>query len=231
MRWRLTNMKAFRLAALSGCVVLLSSCLNLDADLTINSEALASGTYEVEVAKQAAALLGVSEPDDLKERLLEGEGGILPKGNSVEVEERGEFYVMTVTMNDVALTEEGMIAEVLEDGRVRFEFVNEESDDTSGFDAGLTGIIDMRVTMPGPILESEGFDEVDDVTVEYSGPVTEAVVLSVVSEAGTGGGSGFPFLPIAAVVVVGALAVIVLTRRKKSAPNTSMPEPPAVAPE
>lgn len=223
--------KAVRMAALTACAALVSSCLNLDADLTINGEALASGSYEVEVAKQVAALLGVSEPEDLKDRLLEGEGGILPKGNSVEVEERGEFYVMTVTMKDVPLTEEGMTAEVLDDGRVRFEFVNEESEETSGFDAGLTGTIDMRITMPGAIVESEGFDVVDDLTVEYSGPVTEAAVLSVVSEAGSASGGGFPLIPVAVVIVLGAIAVIVMTRRKKSAPNTAMPEPPAVAPE
>ncbi len=224
-------MRACRVVMVAACAVLLSSCINLDADLVINSEALASGSYEVEVAKQAAALLGVSEPDDLKDRLLEGEGGILPKGNSVEVGERGEFYVMTVTMKDVPLTEEGMMAEVLEDGRVRFEFVNEESDDAVGFEAGLTGTIDMRITMPGPITDSDGFDVVDDVTVEYSGPITEAVVLSVVSEAGSGGGGGLPVLPIAVLIVLAAIVVIVMTRRKKSAPNTSMPEPPAVAPE
>lgn len=225
-------MKTLRVMFIAASAVLFASCLNLDADLSINGEGLASGTYEVEVAKQAAALLGVSEPEDLKDRLLEGEGGILPKGNSVEVGERGEFYVMTVTMKDVPLTEEGMKAEVLEDGRVRFEFVNEESEDDMSFDAGLAGTIDMRITMPGAIVESAGFEVVDDTTVEYSGPVTEAVVLTVVSEVSTSGGGGFPVLPVAIIVVlVIVIAVVVMTRRKRSTPSAQMPEPPAVAPE
>ena len=225
-------MQALRVLVIAASAALLSSCINLDADLTINGDALASGTYEVEVAKQAAALLGVSEPEDLKERLVEGEGGILPKGNSVEVGERGEFYVMKVTLKDAPLTEEGMLAEVLDDGRVRFEFINEQSEeDASGFDAGLTGTIDMRVTMPGAILESEGFDVVDDKTVEYSGPINEAVVLMVISEAGTGSSGGFPVLPIALVALLAVVIVIVMTRRKKSSTSETMPEPPAVAPE
>jgi hypothetical protein len=61
--------------------------------------------------------------------------------------------------------------------------------------------------------------------------VTEAAALSVVSEAGSASGGGFPLIPVAVVIVLGAIAVIVMTRRKKSAPNTAMPEPPAVAPE
>ena len=212
---------------------LLSSCINLDADLTIGGDALASGTYEVEVAKQIAALLGVSEPEDLKDRLLEGEGGILPKGNSVEVSERGEFFVMTVKFDDVPLTEEGMTAEVLDDGRVRFEFANEATDDEeiAGFD--FTGTIDMRVSMPGAIVETEGFDVVDDDTVEYSGPVTEAVTLSVVGESGGGSGGGFPVVPVIVALAVIALVVVVVVRRrgKSGDASTSMPEPPAVAPE
>ena len=212
---------------------LLSACINLDADLTIDGDALASGTYQVEVAKQVAALLGVSEPEDLKDRLLEGEGGILPKGNSVDVSERGEFYVMTVTFTDVPLTEEGMTAEVLDDGRVRFEFVNEAADDEeiAGFD--FTGTIDMRVSMPGAIVESAGFDVVDDDTVEYSGPVTEAVTLSVVSESGGGAGGGFPVVPIIVALAVIVLVVVVVARRrgKSGDASTSMPEPPTVAPE
>lgn len=212
---------------------LLSACINLDADLTIDGDALASGTYEVEVAKQVAALLGVSEPEDLKDRLLEGEGGILPKGNSVDVSERGEFYVMTVTFTDVPLTEDGMTAEVLDDGRVRFEFVNEAADDEeiAGFD--FTGTIDMRVSMPGTIVESTGFDVVDDDTVEYSGPVTEAVTLSVVSESGGGAGDGFPVLPVVVPLAIFVFAAIFVARRrgKSGDASTSMPEPPTVAPE
>ena len=214
-------------------VTLLSACINLDADLTIDGDALASGTYEVEVAKQVAALLGVSEPEDLKDRLLEGEGGILPKGNSVEVTERGEFFVMTVTFTDVPLTEEGMTAEVLDGGRVRFEFVNEATDDEeiAGFD--FTGTIDMRVSMPGTIVESAGFDVVDDDTVEYSGPVTEAVTLSVVSESGGGAGDGFPVLPVVVPLAIIVFAAIFVARRrgKSGDASTSMPEPPTVAPE
>lgn len=213
---------------------LLAACINLDADLTIDSDALASGTYEVEVAKQVAALLGVSEPEDLKDRLLEGEGGILPKGNSVEVTERGEFYVMTVTFTDVPLTEEGMTAEVLDDGRVRFEFVNEATDDEeiAGFD--FTGTIEMRVTMPGAIVESAGFDVVGDDTVEYSGPVTEAVTLSVVSESGGGTEGGIPVAPVVVVALAAVvLAVVVVARRRGKTGDTTMtmPEPPTVAPE
>lgn len=212
---------------------LLSACINLDADLTIDGDALATGTYEVEVAKQVAALLGVSEPEDLKDRLLEGEGGILPKGNSVEVTERGEFFVMTVTFADVALTEDGMTAEVLDDGRVQFEFVNEATDDEeiAGFD--FTGTIDMRVSMPGTIVESAGFDVVDDDTVEYSGPVTDAVTLRVVSESGGGAGGGFPVVPVVvALAVIGLVVLVAVRRRGKSGDaSTSMPEPPTVAPE
>jgi hypothetical protein len=215
-------------------VALLTSCVNLDADLTIGADALASGTYEVEIAKQAASLLGVSKPEDLKNRLLEGEGGILPKGNSVEVSERGEFFVMKVTLKDVPLTEEGMKAELQDDGRVRFAFVNEASDDDEFSGFGMTGTIDMRVTMPGAIIESAGFEVVDEFTVTYSGPVNEAVELTVLSEStGGGGGGGLPVLPVAIVLIAAAVIIVGVVRSRGSSRGSSsaMPETPTVAPE
>lgn len=234
MRGRLTvRQGSIRILLAAAAAALLSSCINLDADLTIDGDALASGTYEVEVAKQVAALLGVSEPEDLRDRLLEGEGGILPKGNSVEVSERGEFYVMTVNFDDVPLTEDGMTAEVLDDGRVRFEFVNEATDDDefAGFD--FAGTIDMRVSMPGPIVESEGFDVVDDDTVEYSGSVTDAVTLTVVSESRGGDDGRFPVIPLSIALIAVVVVVAVVARRRRAGRDTAppMPEPPTVAPE
>ena len=216
--------------ALAPLVALLTSCISLDVRLEIDREALATGTYEVSVTKEAAGLLGVNSPEDLERRLTEGEGGILPEGNSVEVGEKDGSYTMKVTLTTVPLTEDGLIAEVLDDGNVRFEFKNEATEEEAGsFGITNNGTIDMNVTMPGKVIEHEGFELVNERTLSYSGDVSEAVVLSATSESGGSGDSSM--VPLIVLGVIAALVVISLIRNRKRSGEGSGKASPAVGGE
>lgn len=140
----------------AGIIVLLAGCVNLDVDLALNSKAEATGTYELTMAKTVASLLGVTKAEDLKRAVLDNSEFNLPAGNSVDVRDAGMSYVMTVTVKDLKLEDTDLKAEVLGDGNIRFTFKNEGTEPSSdGFDLGMdTGSIKLRITFPGPIVET-----------------------------------------------------------------------------
>lgn len=204
----------------------LTSCINLDVDVTIDGDGLATGSYEVRVSKEAAALVGVSSPEDLERQLVEGEGGILPKGNRIEVGERDGFYTLKATLAAVPLTEDGFRAVKLESDNVRFEFRNDVSEEEAeSFGASSVGTITLRVVMPGKIVASDGFEIRGERVVDYSGAVSEPVVLFVESESGAAGGS-WPVMLIVAGVIAGIISIGLIRNGKRSSgsPSTDTPQ-------
>lgn len=204
----------------------LSSCINLDVDVTIDRDALATGSYEVRVSKEAAALVGVSSPEDLERQLVDGDGGILPKGNRIEVGERDGFYTLKATLASVPLTEDGFSAEKLQSGNVRFEFRNDVSEEEAeSFGASSVGSISLRVVMPGKIVDSDGFEIRGERVVEYSGPVSESVVLFVESESGSAGGSWqVPLIVVGVIAGIVAIGLFRNRRRTNGSPSIETPQ-------
>ncbi|MHB1129664.1 MAG: hypothetical protein ACYC06_06430 [Ilumatobacteraceae bacterium] len=208
-----------RLALLAvGVVVLLSGCFNVDVKIALDSEALASGTFKVEVTKQVAALAGITSAQALKDVMLSNEDSPMPEGSSIDTKETDTSYVMTVNLVNAPLTDNDMRAEVLPDGRIKFSFKQEGSTDPSGSAMGLgMGSMKLEITFPGKVIEaSPDFSNVGNNSVSLSTTLDKSFDIYAISEAG-GSGSSSPILPIVVVLVVLMLIGVGVMRNRASA--------------
>ncbi len=89
-------------------ILVLSGCLNISADISLNAKAEATGSFTIDVPKQVAAMMGITSAESLESTLLESENFKFPRGNSVEVKETDTSFVMTVEMVNAPLTEDEM---------------------------------------------------------------------------------------------------------------------------
>jgi hypothetical protein len=209
MTSKMLRARLSKLLSGAGIIVLLAGCVNLDVDFALNSKAEATGTYELTMAKTVASLLGVTKAEDLKRAVLDNSEFNLPAGNSVDVRDAGMSYVMTVTVKDLKLEDTDLKAEVLGDGNIRFTFKNEGTEPSSdGFDLGMdTGSIKLRITFPGPIVETgPQFTKESDQVATLDIALDEPSDTFVVSEPGSGGSSS----PMVLIVVAGVVALLVI---------------------
>ena len=202
------------------CILVLSGCFNISADISLNAKAKASGNFTIDVPKQVAVMMGITSAESLERTLLESEDLKFPRGNSVDVKETDTSYVMTVKMINAPLTEDEMKAEVLPDGRIKFTFGNKGSIDTSGMDLGITmGSISVRVVFPGDLVEvSPEFTKVNGKTITLKVALDENVEAYAISEPGNGSKSGDKIVIIIVVAIVGAS--ILAGRVRKRAKNS-----------
>lgn len=184
-------------------VISLSGCLNVDVKLTLDSKALASGSYKMEVTKEVAALAGITSAQGLEEALNSSQDSPMPEGSSVDTKETDTGYEMTVTIANTPLTDSDMGAEVLSDGRIKFSFKQDGSTDSSGSDLGLgAGSMNLEITFPGKVVEaSPDFSRVGDNSVSLSTTLDKSIDVFAISEA-AGSGSSFPVVPIVIAAVI-----------------------------
>ena len=210
-------------------VVSLSGCLKLDADLTVNADATASGTLAIEFQKEAAGFLGISDLASFEENFtgeeLAGQG--LDNFTDCATSETDAAYVYTCTFENTAFAEgDGPWTITKEGDLVVLRVVNEAQ---SGDDAALLGdanlgSISVSATFPGPITATSGdaVEKTSDTTATISGSLTESIDASVTSESSSGGFSVSALLVVLLALAVLALIVIVvvvlLMRRRKGAP-------------
>ena len=212
--------KAWLAVVVPTCILVLSGCLNISADISLNAKAEASGSFTIDVPKQVAVMMGIMSAESLESTLLESEDLKFPRGNSVDVKETDTSYVMTVKMINAPLTEDEMRAEVLPDGRIKFTFGNKGSIDTSGMDLGITmGSISVKVVFPGDLVEvSPEFTKVNGKTITLKVALDENVEAYAISEPGSGSNSSDKIVIIIVVAIVAAsiLAGLVRKRAKNS---------------
>ncbi len=241
-----------RLIGLAGAcalaVVSLSGCLKLDADLTVNADATASGTLAVEFQKEAAGFLGISDLASFEENFSGEELGAEGLDNFTDctTSETDAAYVYTCTFENEAFTEgDGPWTITKEGDLVVLRVVNEAQ---SGDDAALLGdanlgSISVTATFPGPItaVSGDAVEQTSDTSATISGSLTESIDSSVTAEASGGGFSVSALLVVLAALAVLALivivAVVLLMRRRKGsgadaapvADAAPMPDPTAAA--
>jgi hypothetical protein len=204
------KIRLVRLALLAGsAVLLLSGCIKIDMKIALDSKALASGTFKLEITKEAASAFGITNAQMFEDMVEQSGDSPLPAGSSISTKETDTGYEETFTFVDMPLTdlENGLgKAEVLADGRIKFSI---KQDAPSGSASEVTGgSMNFEISFPGKIVEaSPAFTQVDDDTVSLSGTGQEAFDLFVISEAsGAGSGSSFPTVPI--VIILAVLALI-----------------------
>lgn len=226
MRARLGDMTRLTVLA-GGLVLLLSGCFNVNVKIALDSKALASGTYTIEVTKQIAALVGITSAQGLEDALLESQDTPMPEGSSIDTKETDAGYEMTVTMVDAPMTDSDMGAEVLPDGRIKFSFKQDGSTDTSGAVAGLgVGTMKLEITFPGKVVEaSPEFEKNGNNSVSLSTTLDKSLDVYAIGE-GRGGGSSSssPTVPIAIAVGL-ALLIGYAVMRQRAAAKTIQVDP------
>jgi hypothetical protein len=207
-------------------VVSLSGCLKLDADLTVNADATASGTLAVEFQKEAASFLGITDMASFEEGFASDELGTggLEQFTDCTTSETDAAYVYTCTFENESFEGTDSPWTITKEGDlVTLRVVNEAQ---SGDDAALLGdaslgSITVSATFPGPItaVSGDAVEKTSDTTATISGSLTDSIDSSVTSESSSGGFSVSSLLVIllalAVVALIVIVAVVLLMRRRK----------------
>jgi|688.fasta_scaffold45743_5 hypothetical protein len=164
-------------------VTVLTACMNVEADLKLDSKALASGEYKVTIEKSIAAMMGITDEESFKTFLTTQEGSDL-SSEEISVVDSGSSYVMTAKVSDYPLADDDMSATVMPDGRIKFVFSQEGNTDESTIEVGG---ISLKIEFPGDISElSPEFQKVDSrnalLALPMSTPVSGAYVISETGE-------------------------------------------------
>lgn len=235
-----------RMAALTGIAVLaivtLSGCIKVDADVAINSDATASGTFAFELQKDAASFLGIGDLATFEQQIDEGaltEGQELDSFQECVTGESDTGYTYTCTFANTPFTEPDGLWRIAKEGSsivftMTSEGAGEDGAEAASMlgDAGM-GSIDVTVEFPGTITSVQGdlVEKTSDTTARVSASMTDTIDVTITSEDGAsqGGIAGIIVVAIAAgVVVLLIVAVILLIMRRRA--GTRPPELPA-APE
>ena len=163
-------------------VTILTACLNVEADLKLDSKALASGEYKITMEKSIAAMMGATDAESFKKVFIAQEDFDLAS-EEISVVESGDSYIMTVKATDYPLVDKDMSATLMPDGSIKFLFSQEGSTDESTM---VAGNISLKLEFPGDITElSPEFQKVDNRNVLLDVPLSQVVVGAyVISESG-----------------------------------------------
>jgi hypothetical protein len=211
-----------------GAVLLLSGCFKVDVKLALDSKALATGTYKIEVTKEIAALAGLTSAQMLEDALKQSGDSQMPAGSSISTEETDTGYVMTVSVVDTPLTDSSMKAEVLADGRIKFSFKQDGTASSSSSAAGLgAGSMNLEVSFPGKVVEaSPEFSHVGDNSVSLAVTLEDSLDVFAISESGgSGSSSSSPVVPIIIGLAVLALIGYGIMRNRASASKAAQIAP------
>lgn len=225
-------------ALLATSALVLTGCLDVDADLTVNEDATATGEMTIAISDEVSGFLGLVSGNDLVEQV---EQGMLEGAEGVEdldcapIDREGAV-AMTCSFTNQAFEESDDLWNIYtsDDNTVTFYSSSGEAADEE--DAGLLGDLsfdlggyEISVEMPGPIVSVEGTNvqQTSDTSFRIEAGLDETFEAIVISEDGT---SSFPvFIWILAGIALLAIAAIiayVFSRRRKGEEET----PPAIEP-
>ena len=214
----------------------LTGCLDLEAELDVNSDATISGTINIEVASEAGALMGITSSESLAALVESGEA---QDGLSVTADSctpavgDTEKYEVDCTFSSTAFTDATEIWSASREGDLITFRVFQEAAEGSEMDELIPGLelggIDITATFPGDIESVTGDFAIqkDSRTVEVIAPLSRSVDVTVVAQSGggdvapgiaqLGGGDAAPVIGWIAVAVVGvaALAGVLFFWRRK----------------
>ena len=206
-------------ALLASSAFVLSGCLDVDADLSVNEDATATGEMTIAISSEISGLLGLGSGVDLVDQL---EQGMLDGAEGVEdldcaPAEQENAVAMVCSFENQVFDQADDIWNIYasDDNTVTFysssgEQAAEEEDaglldDLVDFDFGGYQI---DVEMPGPIVSVDGtnVDQTSDTSFRIEAGLNDSFEAIVVSEDGS---SSFPWV-LLIVIGVAVLAVIAL---------------------
>jgi len=206
-------------ALLASSAFVLSGCLDVDADLSVNEDATATGEMTIAISSEISGLLGLGSGvdlvDQLKQGMLDGAEGV--EDLDCEPAEQENAVAMVCSFENQVFDEADDIWNIYasDDNTVTFysssgEQAAEEEDaglfdDLVDFDFGGYQI---DVEMPGPIVSVDGtnVDQTSDTSFRIEAGLNDSFEAIVVSEDGS---SSFPWV-LVIVIGVAVLAVIAL---------------------
>lgn len=223
-------MKRFALPAiLAASALVLTACLDVDADITVNSDATATGNMTVAISSEFSGLLGLASGNDLVEQIQQGtlDGAEGVDDLDCSPLDRESAVAMNCTFEDLAFEDPDDLWNIYsgDDGTVTF--VTTSGEEVTEEDAGLLGDLDfdfggynISVEMPGPITSVEGtnVEQTSDTTFRVQAGLDENFDVIVTSEDGSG---GFPtyLILLLIIIVLGAIALVIYFSRRGKKDN------------
>ncbi|WP_020387258.1 LppM family (lipo)protein [Kribbella catacumbae] len=200
------------------CLVGLTGCVKLDADLKVNSNETVSGTMQIGIDKQLLTSSGQSI-DAIREQVEKGIKQTATEGVTCEAFQDDKYVGSNCTFDNVPFskmgTSTGQGVGFRKDGD---KFVVTVKQANLGRNTGgATPVVNFKITMPGKILEHDSGAKVDGRTATYDS-LDKLGNVSLTSEAG----SSFPTWALILIIVLlllaaGAVAFFVLRGRKAKA--------------
>ena len=206
-------------ALLASSAFVLSGCLDVDADLSVNEDATATGEMTIAISSEISGLLGLGSGvdlvDQLKQGMLDGAEGV--EDLDCEPAEQENAVAMVCSFENQVFDQADDIWNIYasDDNTVTFYSISGEQaaeeedaglfDDLVDFDFGGYQI---DVEMPGPIVSVDGtnVDQTSDTSFRIEAGLNDSFEAIVVSEDGS---SSFPWV-LLIVIGVAVLAVIAL---------------------
>jgi hypothetical protein len=208
-------------AALVGlvCLVALTGCVKLDADIKVNSNETVSGTMQLGVDKQLLESSGQS-PDKVRGQIEDQIKQTTTDGVTCKAFDDDRYVGSNCTFEDVPFekmsTSSGDGVGFRKEGdKIK---VTVKPGDLGNLPTGSQSSVNFKITMPGKILEHDGGAKVDGRTATYDS-LDGLGNVSLTSEAG----SSFPLWAIILIVVLllllaaGVVVFFVLRSRKAKA--------------
>lgn len=208
---------AFALLTLSGCI-------NVTYTININPDASLSGTVQLAVTKQAASILGITDADDLNEKLKSGQlSEEMPTkavDNCTASEDATNLILNCKLENAQAsdLNEAWTMTVNGDTATFRAVLGDSSSAEAAGLPGFSTGEYDLTLTYPGPISSVTGDRAVKTGpnTVTVKGTLDEALDLTVVGSLNSGSSSMLWIYVLLGALAVGAIALLVFVLRAGS---------------
>ena len=216
-------------AVLAASALALTACLDVDADITVNPDATATGNMTVAISSEFSGLLGLASGNDLVEQI---EQGVLDGAEGVDdldcsPLDRDGAVAMNCTFENMAFDETDDLWNIYagDDGTVTF--VTTSGEEVTEEDAGLLGDLDfdfggytISVEMPGTITSVEGtnVEQTSESTFRVEAGLDDNFDVIVTSEDGSG---SFPTYLILLLIIValGVIALVIYFTRRGQKKN------------
>ena len=205
-------------ALLASSAFVLSGCLDVDADLSVNEDATATGEMTIAISSEISGLLGLGSGvdlvDQLKQGMLDGAEGV--EDLDCEPAEQENAVAMVCSFENQVFDQADDIWNIYASDDNTVTFYSSSGEQAAEEDAGfLDDLVDfdfggyqIDVEMPGPIVSVDGtnVDQTSETSFRIEAGLNDSFEAVVVSEDGS---SSFPWV-LLIVVGVAVLAVIAL---------------------
>jgi hypothetical protein len=210
------------------------------ANVSVNPDATASGQISLELAKQAASMLGIMTADDLLTGITDGEltdGADAFSSGQCQPQEKDESLAITCSFDDQAFTDPEGPWTISRQGDVITVSIKNSQQATDGADSSTDlgiplGRFEVVVDLPGDVQSVTGdfATQVDSDTVRVDASMNDEVDVTITSATGGGLLSRLPLILAAAALLAGLVVVILLVARRRK-PQTPPPLPEVDEPD